>query len=346
MQTITINQMKSVVSHIAMRMKMPVMVWGKPGVGKSEGMAQAAAEVDGILIDIRLSQYDSVDLRGIPVPDSEEELTIWHAPSTLPFKSNPRYNTITKPIFLFLDEINGGTLAVQAAAYQLVNDRGIGEHRLMDNVYVVAAGNREGDKGVTNRMPLPLANRFVHVEVDLSVEELSAHFTKIGLPPVLVAFLNFRKQLVSTFDPTRPDKAFATSRTWEKAGRIFADDTMPQAIKEIGICGAVGDGPASEFLGFVDVWHKVVPIREIIKDPLGCPIPQEMSMLYATAMNVSGSLDPKKPTEVDALHAYLKRMDDEFVVLAWKMALTRDNDLLETDAFLDLSKVYRGVLAN
>lgn len=344
MQTVNMTQFKQIVRHVAGDHRMPVMCWGQPGVGKSEGMHQIAAESDGLLVDIRLSQYDSVDLRGIPVPDNEEELTIWHAPATLPFKGNDRFAQHTGTIWLFLDEINSAAPAVAAVAYQLINDRRVGEHELMDNVRVVAAGNRESDRGVTNRMPTPLANRFIHVEMGISVTEVSQHFTKLGLPAVLVAFLNFRDPLVSTFDASKPDKAFATPRTWEKVGRILADTAMPDSIKNIAIMGAVGNGPGGEFLGFLKVWQSVTPLKDIIADPHGAKVPSELSMKYATAMNISGALDAKEPAKLAALHTYLKRMDEEHVILAWKMAIHRDEELLATAEFLDLAKTYRNLL--
>jgi hypothetical protein len=188
------------------------------------------------LCDIRLSQYDSVDLRGIPVPHAG--MTVWHAPITLPFKGNAAFSEDDVPIFLFLDEINSAAPSVAAVAYQLINDRSVGEHRLMDNVRVVAAGNREQDRGVTNRMPTPLANRFTHVEVDVDVNAWCWWAQEEGLPAEGIAFMQFRKNLLSTFDPAKPDKAFATPRSWEKALLYYADKSMPEHIKQAAMSGA------------------------------------------------------------------------------------------------------------
>jgi MoxR-like ATPase len=68
MQVISIPDFKDVITHVGVRHHEPVMAWGKPGVGKSAAVRQAATDHDAALVDIRLSQYDSVDLRGIPVP--------------------------------------------------------------------------------------------------------------------------------------------------------------------------------------------------------------------------------------------------------------------------------------
>ena len=339
MQTVTITDLKSFVSHIAIRMNEPVMVWGPPGCGKSEGITQAASENDAILCDIRLSQYDSVDLRGNPVANHERERTVWYAPETLPFEGNDNFPD-DQIVLIFFDEINSATPAVAAVAYQLINDRRVGEHKLKSNVRIVAAGNRDGDRGVTNRMPLPLANRFTHIEVAPDVDGVCYHFQSKGLAKELVAFLQFRKPLISTFDPAKPEKAFATSRTWEKFANYYADDTMPERIKRAACDGAVGAGPSAEFFGFIDVWQSIIPINQIIADPMGCATPEPGSMEYAVAVNISGSMtkDNIKP-----LHAYLSRMRDEFVILAWQLATKRDADLFGTDEFMDIATRYRAI---
>lgn len=360
MHTITIDTMKASVSHIAIRHREPVMLWGPPGCGKSEGVAQAAEgphqcpdwyeamhpgiseqwDPTGLLVDIRLSQYDSVDLRGIPVPH-ESGLTVWNAPSTLPFKGNtafPRNRLIT----LFLDEINAAAPAVAAVAYQLINDRRVGEHELMDNVIVIAAGNREGDRGVTNRMPTPLANRFTHYEIVPDAETWCYWAQEKGLPAVGVAFMQFRKNLISTFDPAKPDKAFATPRTWSKALRYYGDARMPEDIKQSSMAGAIGDGPAAEFWGFVDVWAKMIPMSEIEKNPTGVPLPEEPAMRYAVTVAVSGAMTPDNCAP---FALFLERLDPEFGIMAWQLAMKRDITVSGTAEFLRFSKSYRAIFA-
>lgn len=339
MHTISIPSFKQMINHVGFRLHEPVMCWGPPGVGKSEAVQQAAIENNATLVDIRLSQYDSVDLRGIPVPSKETLRTIWFAPSTLPFKGNAAF-TPGKPVLLFLDEINSAAPAVAAVAYQLINDRRVGEHELMDEVTVVAAGNREGDRGVTNRMPLPLANRFTHVEVDVDVDAWCEWAQGAGLSPVLVAFMQFRKPLLNTFDPSKPDKAFGTPRTWAKVSHYHTDPQMPEHIKHAAIAGAVGSGQAAEFHGFVEVWSKMIPIAEIIANPDKAPVPKEAAMTYAVTIALSGSMDA---TNVDKCWVYLQRLSPEFAVLAMKLAMQRDGQIRTTNAFIDFAKKMKAI---
>ena len=364
MQVISIPDMIAMIGHIGIRHREPCMFWGKPGVGKSEGVRAAIKQLlssIGLswvgagfragkteeqtcdrLVDIRLSQYDSVDLRGIPVPHAG--MTVWHAPITLPFKGNSMFSEDDVPIILFLDEINSAAPSVAAVAYQLINDRAVGEHQLMDNVVVVAAGNREQDRGVTNRMPTPLANRFTHAEIDVEVDAWCYWAQEVGLPKEGIAFMQFRKPLLCTFDPLKPDKAFATPRTWEKALRYYADASLPEKLKMIAMAGAVGEGPSAEFWGFVDVYGKIPTIAEILKAPEKTKVPTDAAMRYAVAVNISSAMDPKAKN-ISALTAYLRRMDPEFGVMTWQLALKRDPDVCATKEFIDFSKEFRAIFA-
>lgn len=340
MQVISIPDMKEVITHVCVRNREPAMFWGKPGVGKSDAIKQAAAEHNAEMVDIRLSQYDSVDLRGIPVPDAG--LTVWNAPATLPFKGNGNFDENGGLIFLFLDEINSAAPSVSAVAYQLINDRAVGEHQLMSNVVVIAAGNREQDRGVVNRMPTPLANRFTHYEIDVDVDAWCFWAQQTGLAAEGVAFMQFRKPLLNTFDPSKPDKAFATPRSWKKALTYYSDAAMPDHIKQASMAGAIGEGPAAEFWGFVDVWGKMPSMKDIIAKPEEVPVPIEAAMRYAVAVAVSGTMDNKT---VPSLAIYLGRMDPEFAVLAWQLALRRDPTVSGTNEFITFSKKYRAIFA-
>ena len=131
MHIVSIPAAMKVVEVVALRFKRAVMIWSSPGLGKSEGVADLAAKHGATIenskfIDIRLSQYDSVDLRGIP--SVTDGLTTWNVPSTLPFKTNPKFNKMVGYMFLFLDELNSATPSTLAVCYQLINDRSVGEH--------------------------------------------------------------------------------------------------------------------------------------------------------------------------------------------------------------------------
>lgn len=328
MLKINISKVKALAQFCAMDNREALMIWGQPGGGKSEAIQQLAVDNNAELVDIRLSQYDSVDLRGIPVP-MDNGLTVWHAPETLPFIGNAAFAD-DRPIILFLDEINSAAPSVAAVAYQLINDRRVGEHRLKDNVRVIAAGNRESDRGVTNRMPTPLANRFTHVEVEVDAETWIDWALDNGIHPLFVAFFKFRPALITTFDPASPEKAFATPRTWAKAAKYYTAD-VPEEVKQAAIIGAVGNGPGHEFLGFTKIWQNMPDLDNIIKNPLTAALPDGVGMSYAVAVGLSGKMSLKN---AEAVHQYLDRLSPEYVVCAWTMAVRRDKALCTTDTFV------------
>lgn len=346
MQTIDIPEMKQAISHIALNHREPVMFWGQPGLGKTDVVYQSCQEHGGILVDVRLGQYESVDLRGIPVP--HEHTTVWHMPATLPFKGNPKFDTADnrgRPIYLFLDEFNQCHPSVFGVSMQLTNERRVGEHELMDEVIIICAGNRETDRAVTNRMPTTVSNRLTHFEVALNEDEW-CFWAQEHLPAaaagVGVAFIQFRKVLLSTFDPAKPDKAFATPRSWAKALTFFADPKMPENIKMAAMAGAVGQGPSAEFWGFVDVWQKMPDLKAIAKDPTKVAVPDEAAMRYAVTVAISGAMTQET---IPAFAQYLERMEPQFVILAWQLAIKRDPSVCRTKEFVSMSKQCRAVFA-
>ena len=163
----------------------PVMLWGPPGVGKSQMVAHIAARHRAPMIDIRLSQMEPSDLRGIPF--RIEDRVEWAIPAILPDAERHGPTGI-----LFLDEITSAPPAVSAAAYQLILDRRLGEYRVPKHWAIFAAGNRQGDRGVTYSMPAPLANRFSHFEVETHLDDWVAWAYQSGIDERLIAFLRFR----------------------------------------------------------------------------------------------------------------------------------------------------------
>ena len=105
-------------------------------------------------------------------------------------------------IVLFLDEMNSAAPSVQAAAYQLILNRRVGTYKLPDNVMIVAAGNREADKGVTYRMPAPLANRFIHLELAVDFGDWFQWAVDNNIHKDVVGYLTFAKKDLYDFDPT------------------------------------------------------------------------------------------------------------------------------------------------
>lgn len=244
------------------KVKLSAMIWGPPGIGKSSIVAQVAAANGLPCIDLRLSQLAPTDLRGLPV--AEHGRSRWYPPEFLPESGAG---------VLFLDEINMAPPTMQGMAQQLILDRKVGSYTVPDGWFIWAAGNRDEDRAAVFEMPAPLANRFVHVEVSPDLESFRAYALQSGMHEHIIAFLSFRPALLHKNDPIQP--AWPSPRSWDMASQLH----------EIGldIGAAVGTGAASEFNGFVAMYHELPDIAAII-DGNGDTIPfhSESSVRYAT----------------------------------------------------------------
>ena len=258
----------------------PVMIWGPPGVGKSQMIAQIAARHGVPVIDIRLSQMEPSDLRGIPFRSGD--YVEWSVPAILPDARRHGERGI-----LFLDEITSAPPSVSAAAYQLILDRRLGEYQVPEGWAIFAAGNRQGDRGVTYTMPAPLANRFSHFELEANLDDWVAWAYENGIDERLIAFLRFRPELLFDFDPARNPVAFPSPRSWEFAHRALQKfDGQPQLLAE-ALQACVGPAAGIELAAFVDNLHKLPDIDAIVRGE-SVEVPEETDLQYAVASALVG----------------------------------------------------------
>lgn len=243
-RTVTIAEAKRRV-EVCFNHKQPVFLWGGAGVGKSQVIASIAKELDAALYDLRLGQLDPTDLRGMPFFNKEIGRMDWAPPVDLPSEAEAAQH---KYIVLFLDEMNQASPAVQGAAYQLILDRRVGQYKLPDNVLIVAAGNRESDKGVSYRMPSPLVNRMTHLEIKVDFESWLEWAANNGQHPDVIGYLTFAKQDLFNFDSKSASRAFATPRSWSFVSEFAHDKTLSKAELADLIAGSVGDGTAVKYM--------------------------------------------------------------------------------------------------
>ncbi|MBD3798132.1 MAG: AAA family ATPase, partial [Campylobacterales bacterium] len=238
--------------------KVPTFLWGAPGIGKSSIVRQIADEKGLEFIDLRLALMDPTDLKGIPFYDKESHTALWAPPAFLPKDGEG---------ILFLDELNSAPPAVQSSAYQLILDRKIGEYELPCGWAIVAAGNRESDRGVTYKMPSPLANRFVHFELEVDLNDWRNWAFQKGIDPRVIAYISYKNEHLFTFDPKKDLKSFATPRSWEYVDKILKAQIAADVILET-ISGAIGKEVAVNFLSFIKVIDKLPNIEKILDGEL------------------------------------------------------------------------------
>ncbi len=285
--------------------RVPTFLWGAPGIGKSSIVKQIAKSRGIGFIDLRLALMDPTDLKGIPFYDKESHTALWAPPAFLPS---------TGEGILFLDELNSAAPSVQASAYQLILDRRVGEYELPEGWAIVAAGNREGDRGVTYRMPSPLANRFVHFEMDVDVEDWRLWAYKNALDERVISYISYKSEHLFTFDAKSDAKSFATPRSWEYVNSVLKSSVSEDLLLET-IGGAVGKDVAVSFLAFCKVMNRLPDIKNILHSASG-EYSDEVDVLYALSTGlVSAYLKERDDAKLENLLRYTFGLKSEFAVM-------------------------------
>jgi hypothetical protein len=326
-RTVSPNKAKRSILR-AMKKKRPIFLWGPPGIGKSDIVAQVTNTLSkSHLIDIRLSLWEPTDIKGIPYFDSTQGKMVWGAPSELPDEAMAaKYDNIV----LFLDEMNSAAPAVQAAAYQLILNRKVGTYKLPDNVVIVAAGNRESDKGVTYRMPAPLSNRFVHLELAVNFDDWFEWAVDNNQNTDVVGYLTFSKKDLYDFDPKSPSRSFATPRSWSFVSELLEDGEDEETTTDL-VSGSVGEGLAVKFMAHRKVASKMPNPTDILNGKVNELKNKEISAMYSLTVSLCYELkeavnknDKKFDTKVNNfLRFAMDNFDTELVVMGIKLALTQ-----------------------
>jgi len=312
--------------------KRPLFLWGPPGIGKSELVADIAQELGGYMIDLRLGQMEPTDIRGIPFYNKDSGKMDWAEPVDLPTKEFASQYPI---VVLFLDEMNSAAPSVQAAAYQLILNRRSGKYFLPDNVVMVAAGNRESDKGVTYRMPTPLANRFIHQEMRVDFPSYQEWAVNNNIHKDVVGYLSFAKQDLYDFDPKSASRAFATPRSWTFVSQILEDEDGDDDTIMNLIAGTVGEGLAVKFMTHRKIAGRMPKPEDILSGKEKDLNVKEVSAMYSLVIGMcyelKGAIEKKVPDKqfhemADHFFKYMmQNFETELVVMGARIALTTYN---------------------
>jgi hypothetical protein len=316
----------------AFRVQRPVFLWGPPGIGKSELVAGITQELGGLMIDLRLGQMEPTDIRGIPFYNKETGRMDWAPPVDLPDAELASQYPI---VVLFMDEMNSAPASVQASAYQLTLNRCVCRYHLPRNVVIVAAGNRESDKGVTFRMPTPLANRFVHIEMRVDFESWHAWAVTNNVHKDVVGYITFAKQDLYDFDSKSSSRAFATPRSWTFVSQLISDDTVDEDTATNLVAGTVGEGLAVKFMAHRKIASRMPQPIDILRGKVKDLEVKEVSAMYSLVTSmcyelrdaVQNKVSDKEFHEMaDNFFGYMmKNFETELVVMGARIALTTFN---------------------
>ena len=313
----------------AFNVKRPLFLWGPPGIGKSELVEGITKELGGLMIDLRLGQMEPTDIRGIPYYNKDNGKMDWAAPIELPDEETASQYPI---VVLFLDEMNSAPASVQSAAYQLVLNRRVGKYVLPDNVVIVAAGNRESDKGVTYRMPTPLANRFIHQEMRVDFNSWQEWAVNANIHKDVVGYISFAKQDLYDFDAKSSSRAFATPRSWTFVSELLKNDAVDDDTAMNLIAGTVGEGLAVKFMAHRKIAGRMPNPMDILKGKVKDLNVKEVSAMYSLVISMCYELkaavenktaDKEFHDMADNFLGYMmKNFETELTVMGARIALT------------------------
>lgn len=311
--------------------RLPILITGAPGIGKSDLVSQAAVDAKADLILSHPAVADPTDAKGLPwVVDG-------HA-TFLPFGELERAIGATKPTVWFLDDLGQASPAVQASYMQLLLARRVNGHKLSDYVTFVAATNRRTDRAGVSGVLEPVKSRFGSiVELTVDVDDWCRWAIDRDLPPELIAFIRWQPDLLCKFTANADLVNSPVPRTWAHAARILALG-LPSGIQHAAIAGAIGEGAAVEFGAFLQMYAELPSVDQVMIDPDSVKIPSKPAVLYALAGAVAHKTNQQNFGRVAK---FIQRLVNdgkgEFGVLLMRDAMQRDRSITQTQAFVKMA---------
>jgi hypothetical protein len=333
------------------------VVRSSPGIGKSEIGYSLADEYNLLVMDFRAGQADITDFNGLPsfVEYRREDGTLDRRAEFVPFTDFPlegdelpiKHDRDGKVLYeadgvtpqrydgwlLFFDELTSAPKQIQAAAYKILLDKKVGQRRLHKKVMMMAAGNLDTDMAVTHSMSTALQSRLIHLEMRVDHRDWMSWATANGVDSRILGYIAFRPEKLHEFAPDHQDKTFACPRTWWFAHRLIDGQPITLANDLATLAGTLSVGVAHEFIGFCEIYADLPAMSDVIRDPMGTPVPAEPSIKYAMATSIADQLDANN---VAPLIQYLNRLPVECRVLCMRMVSQRKPQLLRLQPIADL----------
>ena len=299
----------------------PAMIWGGPGIGKSDIPAQVAQELNIKLVDFRANLFDPVDVRGIPyikqMNETGKRFTSWAIPDVFPIVERDGDRGL-----LFIDELPTAPPATQNAFLQLLLNRAIGEYVLPAGWQIICAGNRLTDAASVYQMPSPVRNRLAHYELEPTLDDWVQWAYQNNIDADVISFIQYRPNLLSAFNAD--EYAFPTPRAWSMVSKKMSRaNTDPERLF-FGVSSLVGDGPAGEFVAFKEIANKLPDIDLLIKDPSTYKKDDNPALLYALATSLATRA---QDDAIENIMKVAKKMPIEFQVVLVKGCLAKDRQL-------------------
>ncbi len=303
--------------------RLPVLIKGAPGIGKTDIVTQACEASSADLIIEHPVVSDPTDYKGIPFPDGKGDANF------LPIGNLKKLLNAERPTVCFFDDIGQAPGSVQAALMQLILARRINGHVVSDSVCFLAATNRRSDRAGVTGMLEPVKSRFVTiVELESDAESWVSWALKAGLPTELIAFIRFRPELLHNFEPTNDLVNSPCPRTVHNVGKLMKMG-IPKELEYEIYSGAAGDGFAAEFTGFLRIFRSLPNPDVILNNPEKADVPTDPATLYALTSALSYKASE---TNMERIVRYANRMQPDFAVKMMRDIINKDGELANTRA--------------
>lgn len=301
-------------------------IGSSPGCGKSDIIRSIAKEFNLYVIDMRLASKDPTDISGFPTLNMDRTRSKYSPPEDFPIEGDD----IPKGydgFLLFFDEMNSAPLSVQAACYQVILDRTVGQHNLHPKCKVIAAGNLATDKAIVNRMSTAMQSRMVHLHMSINLDAWLDWSYKADIDYRVRSFIKFRPELLQKFNPNHNDVTFACPRTWEFVSKLIQDWKVIPSTKLTILAGTVSEGVALEFMSYIEIMEDLPDFKKMLATPTTINIPDDPSIIHA----MCGLIAHKATAEnIETLMKLVNRFPKEFQVICLQDMYKHQADLLES----------------
>ena len=300
-----------------------VAIEGAPGGGKTTIVHQVAETIGLPVIEKHMPTMLVEDF-GIPYPDAHGNSFSYKLPDWFPYQG--KEGTEGGGVLLF-DDRNQANADLQKVLANIQQARNLHGVPLANGWSVVSTGNRQSDRAGANRVLSHLRNRETVLEFETHLDDSTTWMIDNDVRPEVIAFIRFRPNLLHDFDPQRDVNP--TPRSWVEGVSAILGAVPAEAEYEC-FKGAIGEGAAAEFVGFMRIYRKLPNPDAILMNPTTADVPSDPATLYALA----GALaDRASESNLERLVTYCTRMPAEFSVLSISHAVRKTPGLANTAAF-------------
>lgn len=325
----------------------PVMIWGAPGIGKTQIVQAVLKEMDEKLggqrrlIDVQTSKMAPDDWA---LPAIYQSSTGEMAAQDIPKNWLPVYKPVADKEenakrdeaanqgvggLLFFDELSRAAPSVQNTCLKIMDEKIIGDQKLGSKWAVIAASNRtEDDPDSDISFGKALGNRFTQINYvpdfkswkEWAIDKIDSR---------ILDFLEFNQEYFYNMEDDPEQSIFASPRSWDessvKIGMLmqdaeeFGERITNKDITEV-IGANVGMNIAIEFNTFLRILDsfKKEDIRKVLEDAKKAPLPKKAGSGYDQAQaNAILSLvisstrgRDLEVSEFDNFAEYLVRLDN------------------------------------